>query len=196
VVTILTTNLTFKNSTLWPHSVCMCFVFIWEQTAIISLYSINRLVFITEMGCIYCAVRTGSLNTTQVNVRVCSRDMAEAFILWSFISEYRVRSKVSPCEISGGQIWPGAGFSPSRYSRVNNITQILHMSLYVRFCSYQTVVKVLRYKSEGRWFDSRWCHWIFPLTHFFRSHYDPGIDSASNRNEYQEYFLWVKAVGA
>jgi hypothetical protein len=27
-----------------------------------------------------------------------------------------------------------------------------------------TVVKVLCYKSEGRWFDSRWCHWIFPLT--------------------------------
>jgi hypothetical protein len=27
-----------------------------------------------------------------------------------------------------------------------------------------TVVKVLRYKSEGRWFDSRWCQWIFPLT--------------------------------
>ena len=22
-----------------------------------------------------------------------------------------------------------------------------------------TVVKVLFYKSEGRWFDSRWCHW-------------------------------------
>ena len=27
-----------------------------------------------------------------------------------------------------------------------------------------TVVKVLRYKSEGRWFDSRWCHWNFSLT--------------------------------
>jgi len=27
-----------------------------------------------------------------------------------------------------------------------------------------TVVKVLRYKSEGRWFDSRWCHWDFSLT--------------------------------
>jgi hypothetical protein len=26
-----------------------------------------------------------------------------------------------------------------------------------------TVVKVLCYKSEGRWFDSRWCHWNFPL---------------------------------
>ena len=27
-----------------------------------------------------------------------------------------------------------------------------------------TVVKVLRYKSEGRWFDSRRCHWNFSLT--------------------------------
>jgi len=26
----------------------------------------------------------------------------------------------------------------------------------------------------------------------FRSHYGPGADSASNRNEYQEYFLGVK----
>ena len=29
-----------------------------------------------------------------------------------------------------------------------------------------------------------------------RSHYRPGVDSASNRNEYQEYFLGVKAAGA
>jgi len=29
----------------------------------------------------------------------------------------------------------------------------------------------------------------------FRSHYGPGVDSASNRNEYQEYFLGVKATG-
>ena len=27
-----------------------------------------------------------------------------------------------------------------------------------------TVVKVLRYKSEGRLFESRWCHWNFSLT--------------------------------
>ena len=31
---------------------------------------------------------------------------------------------------------------------------------------------------------------------FFRSHYGPGVDSASNRNEYQEYFLGVKEAGA
>jgi len=30
----------------------------------------------------------------------------------------------------------------------------------------------------------------------FRSHYGPGVGSASNRNEYQEYFLGVKASGA
>ena len=30
----------------------------------------------------------------------------------------------------------------------------------------------------------------------FRSHYGPGVDSASNRKEYQEYFLGVKAAGA
>ena len=29
-----------------------------------------------------------------------------------------------------------------------------------------------------------------------RSHYGPGVDSVSNRNEYQEYFLDVKAAGA
>ena len=31
---------------------------------------------------------------------------------------------------------------------------------------------------------------------FFRSHYGPGVDSASNRHEYQEHFLGVKVVGA
>ena len=30
----------------------------------------------------------------------------------------------------------------------------------------------------------------------FRSHYGPGVDSAFNRNEYQELFLGVKAAGA
>ena len=30
----------------------------------------------------------------------------------------------------------------------------------------------------------------------FRSHYGPGVDSASNRNEYQEYLLGIKVTGA
>jgi len=37
------------------------------QPAIISLHSINWLVFITDTECVYCAVRTGSLYVIQVN---------------------------------------------------------------------------------------------------------------------------------
>jgi hypothetical protein len=58
------------------------------------------------------------------------------------------------------------------------------------------VVKVLRYKPAGRGFDSRLCHRNFFVFLFFRSHYGPGVDSASNRNEYQEHLLGVKAAGA
>ena len=40
------------------HTVFMCFVWIWEQTAITSMYSIDWLVFVTETECVYCAVRS------------------------------------------------------------------------------------------------------------------------------------------
>jgi hypothetical protein len=59
-----------------------------------------------------------------------------------------------------------------------------------------TVVKVLCYNSESRWFDPSYCQWIFIDINSFCSHYGPGVDSASNRNEYQEYFLGVKTAGA
>jgi len=58
-------QLTLTNSTFCPHSVFMCFVWIWEKTAIISLYSINWLVFITDRECVYCAVWTGYLYLIQ-----------------------------------------------------------------------------------------------------------------------------------
>jgi hypothetical protein len=62
---LYTASLTFRNCTFCPHSVFMCFVWIWEQSAIISLYSINWLVCITDMESVYCAVRSGSLNIVQ-----------------------------------------------------------------------------------------------------------------------------------
>jgi len=37
---------------------------------------------------------------------------------------------------------------------------------------------------------------FFIDTKSFRPHYGPGVDSASNRNEYQEYFLEVTVAGA
>jgi len=54
------------------------------------------------------------------------------------------------------------------------------------------VVEALRYDPEGRGFDSPWCHWNFSLEYSFRPHYGPEFDSASNRNEYQGYFLGGK----
>ena len=50
---------TFSNSTFCSHTVCMYYLWIWEQTAIISLNTIDWLVFIMEMECVYCEVWTG-----------------------------------------------------------------------------------------------------------------------------------------
>jgi len=58
------------------------------------------------------------------------------------------------------------------------------------------LAEVLRYLSEGHRFDSRYCHWDFFIDIFIRSHNGPRVVSASNRNEYQEYFLRVKTAGA
>ena len=66
MVTICTASLTFNNPTICPHSVFMCFVWISEQKAIISLYSINWLVFITEILSVYCAALHKSLCTLHV----------------------------------------------------------------------------------------------------------------------------------
>jgi hypothetical protein len=57
-------------------------------------------------------------------------------------------------------------------------------------------LQALRYKLEGRGFDFRWCNLNFSWTQSFRPNYDPGVDSAFNRNECQEYFMRVKMAGA
>jgi len=57
-----------------------------------------------------------------------------------------------------------------------------------------TVVKALCYKSLVR--SQLVSLEFFMYIKSFRSHYDPGVDSSCNRNEYQEHFLGVKATGA
>jgi hypothetical protein len=54
------------------------------------------------------------------------------------------------------------------------------------------LVEALRYKSESCGFESRCSHWNFSLTCSFWPHSGPGVDSASNISEYQEYFLGGK----
>ena len=94
---LYTASLTFINSTFCPHTVFMCFVWIWEQTSIISLYNINWLVFITETEYVYCAVRTGSLCTASLtfsNSTFCLHSVFMCFVwIWeqtAIISLYSI----------------------------------------------------------------------------------------------------------
>jgi len=57
------------------------------------------------------------------------------------------------------------------------------------------VVEALRYKPEGREFDSGWCLWNFSWTKSFQPYCGLGVDSPSNRIEYQKCFLGDKCVG-
>jgi hypothetical protein len=45
------------------------------------------------------------------------------------------------------------------------------------------LTEALRYKLQGREFDSRWYNWHFSLKQSFRPHYGPGVDSDSNRSK-------------
>jgi hypothetical protein len=56
-------------------------------------------------------------------------------------------------------------------------------------CEYfLLLVESLCYKLEGRRFESDEVN-LFQFTKSFQLHYGPGVDSASNRNEYQA-FSW------
>ena len=57
-----------------------------------------------------------------------------------------------------------------------------------------TVVKVLCYKSEGRWFDPSWCHFID--TKSFRSHYGPRVDQPLTEMSTSNISWVIKAAGA
>ena len=93
MVTICTASLTFNKPTFCPHSVFVCFVWIWEQTAIISLYSNNWLVCITETESVYCAVRTESLN------------MKQADVLRRFVAGLSPRGSLSIADQSMWDVW-------------------------------------------------------------------------------------------
>jgi hypothetical protein len=73
------------------------------------------------------------------------------------------------------------------------VCAVFRYSVFLTFFRRHAVA--LCYKSEGRGFDSRWGHWIFKLTSF-QPHCDPGVDSVSNRNEFEEYSWWQRAAGA
>jgi hypothetical protein len=97
--------LKIRPCTFCPHSVFMCFVWISEQTAIISLYSINWLVCITETQCVHCAVRTGSLYIISpvVTVRTARFNIQQFHVLptqciYVFFVDLRTNSDYFPTQ--------------------------------------------------------------------------------------------------
>ena len=63
---------------------------------------------------------------------------------WSFFFKWSVLA-----------VWSSAVTIYSMYLRLNLLaSQVLSSRCH----------NVLRYKSEGRWFDPSWCHWKFSLT--------------------------------
>jgi hypothetical protein len=80
----------------------------------------------------------------------------------------------------------------STYTRVYIIPSQKSLYLPKILAACISVVETLCYKPERRGFDSRRGHWIFHLTESFQPHYGTGIDSAANRNEYQESSWGVK----
>jgi len=70
-------GITVTFSTLCPQSTFMRLSRISEQTAIISLHRIKRLVFITETDYVYCAVWIESLNIIQLHFCLQGRAMAQ-----------------------------------------------------------------------------------------------------------------------
>jgi hypothetical protein len=95
------------------------------------------IVFITDNERVYWAVRPKSLTTTKSPTTPREPGFVDGAV--------RVRSVVDGVLVEQGSL------------------RVLRFSSVYRDRG-STVVKVLRYKSEGRWFDPRWLHWNFSLT--------------------------------
>ena len=93
------------NSTFCPRTAFMCFVWISEQTAIISLYNINWLVFITETECVYCAVRTGSLYRIHFHFFFERPVIQKVSMIWLYVTNvYEKHWRITEGAITTGNL--------------------------------------------------------------------------------------------
>jgi hypothetical protein len=100
----------------------MCLLWISEQRAIISRTILTDWIFETK-ACVYCAVRTESLDIIQTVVNTKpGHATAQAGSRKSPTADARVRSQFSTCEICAGQNYTGRGFSPRLTGRSNKVT--------------------------------------------------------------------------
>jgi hypothetical protein len=83
------------------------------------------------------------------------------------------------------------GFFLTIYLKFMRVAANVLICNTVELCFRVLCTKVLEYgalcyKQEGLEFHSWRAHSVFQLTQSFQPHYIPGVESASNRNEYQE----------
>jgi hypothetical protein len=79
-----------------------------QQTAVVSQYSVHRLVFIVEVYTVFCEVRTENLYV--IYIQGCA--VAQAVNLQPVTAETRFRFQASPYQIFGRQSGTGRGFAP------------------------------------------------------------------------------------
>jgi hypothetical protein len=118
-------------------TVFMCFVWIWEQTAIISLYSIDWLVFIIETGCVYCAVRsTFYVLPTQCIYVFCVdlRTNSDYFTVQQWLVSFYNGDESAYCVVRTGSLYGSLHFVFKRlkYNNKHN-TMCTLPELYVYF---------------------------------------------------------------
>jgi len=107
------------------HNAFICFAWISEQTAIISLYSINWLVCITETECVYCAVRTGSLYIIQVMCFVWISEQTAIISLYSINSSVFITEANSVyCAVRTGSLNQTDTVSSWKGTTCANITSL------------------------------------------------------------------------
>ena len=85
----------------------------------------------------------------------------------------RPNRSISP-PVTGNTTKPSINYSSTNVTFTEcwgalSLSLSLYIYIYIYIYIYRgdrggTVVKVLCYKSEGRWFDPSWCHWNFSLT--------------------------------
>jgi hypothetical protein len=75
------------------------------------------------------------------------------------------------------------------------VTNLAYLSVCIIWGARgSVVVKALCYKPEGRGFETRWSEWFLSSYLIFPVALDPGVYSASKRNEYQKHKNNVSGV--
>jgi hypothetical protein len=100
-----------------PQSVFMCSISFSQSTPIISLFSVNRLGFLTEAPCAPCEVRSKSLYISEMNFTFLDRAMDHAASCRPFTAKARFRSRSVHVRFVVGRSATAAGFLSSNFRR-------------------------------------------------------------------------------